>query len=579
MCFQNSIRRSALLLAACLVPQLAPAAIFTVGNHAGCTHPGLVQAIAAAEANGPDSDEIRLSMNHSDHLSGPYFIIDESVRITGGYQFCTSTVRTGRTQVNVGPRGAFRVASAPARTSDVSFRYLTFDVGGTPDVGGGIAVFGRAQVSIRDSAFQNLGAIHGGAIYLDGMDFAVPARVVLSDTVLRGNEAFYGGAVYCRGGGQVFVNGTTTLERNEALGDGGAASLDHCSWIQTGGNVVDNDARYHGGGIHATNASYLSFAWSVANGTATSPRISSNTASSAGGGIYASGAGTHVDATGLQLISNVVDLDGIGEARGAALYVADGATALLRRDSNCTGVAADCSRIGWNTARTLYDGWDTSVVQAFDGGRITLAQTMIRGNRTVAGGVPGGAIVDAGSSWNSRGESRATLRNTALIGNEGGFVVAGGRVRTDPSSGVVEAALVTFSGNFVRAVIGGPDSASTIDAVPVQLAAAVVDETEPLLLEPLTADSRFDCVLARTALPAIATRSLIADPVLNADGVPQAGSPARDYCSADGLPTGEGSITNLPRPLQDVNIPDRYGPMDLGAYELFPTLIIPPFGR
>jgi hypothetical protein len=555
---------SVLLLLGMTVP--VSAKVFTVGEDRACTHRDLKLALADAQANGPEMDEIRVSMN-GHYNAGRYFIIDQSVRIVGGYQFCSSQSKIGLTTMGGSPRGHFSIASAPERRSVVELSDLKLREGNGPIAGGSLAIYGRADVTVINTIIQNNWAESGGAVYIDGLKFADPARVTFVASQLSGNSSIYaGGAIDCHGNAQVVLKEKSVVESNTSRVGGGVA-LDDCHWWQGGGTrVYRNKASHLGGGIYAAAGSYLYATWAAT--APAPPMVIDNESERIGAGIALIGQSTYLDARGLELAGNYVhtpfDSEGAELAsQGAALYANDGATAWLHRDDLCLTGHPDCSRIFVNIAEA--EQYGGSIIYSGDRSLVTISQTEISNNASYVQDKQGGALLRVADYGGNQGH--ISLRNDLVARNYASALL---RIASD-NPNPFKVALSTFKDNRVKAIF---DGAYGEPAVSIDMAASVIDESTPLTRNPLASGITLDCVLSRVDLGVPSTRSVVLDPALAADGVPLSGSPAIDYCGPEGLPLFEADLLGRSRPYGVFEELDFYGPVDVGAYEVVP----PPIG-
>jgi hypothetical protein len=546
--------------AAVAVGAEARAATFTVGSDGYCTHARLADAIAAARANGPGLDVIRIARNHADPAAATYRIVDHAVQVRGGYDACNATVASGTTRiVNRGRGRLFDVSGAAVAT----FHDLDLDGNGYAYASGSaLAVSDVAVVALLGSRLHHFRATDGGAIAVSATRAEAAPRVSLHDVLLDENAAQgRGGAVVCRGAATIVAYGDARLERNAAR-DGGAVALDGCTWRQYGAVVASNTA-VDGGALYAAGGARVTLARGTRAGRTAPAEIAGNVAAGRGAGLFLTDPATRLDGYGVQLRAN--SSDGLGE--GVALMVRRGALATLRRDAACPRGAA-CSGITGNRAST--PNLFASIVAADSGATLHIAETELRDNRVLDEGARSGAIVDAGIA---NTPSVVVLSNTVLSGNRARRLLSAGRsVEADATyEGHAQVQATTTRANDVEAWIG-----NAVDSLPVVLTleASIVGDNVPFASNLVVADSLIDCVVSRVPLPAGATRSLVADPRLATTGVPAPGSPAIDYCDAARAPAGETDVWGSTRPLNDIHVFDRYGPLDVGAFETAPAALV-----
>lgn len=184
-------------LALLLLSNPAPAVILRVGP--GCTYTTPQPAFTAAQSG----DTVRI---RSGNYAGP-FVIARSVRIEGGYDDCTTTARSGRSDFH---------GNAPAQTSDsllripwrpsgqvVLDRITLRDNIKTSGDGAGIHISG-ASLALNDVEIRNNRALdgNGGGIYLTGDFYRNDSLVELesnASVLLENNRANAGGAIAANG--------------------------------------------------------------------------------------------------------------------------------------------------------------------------------------------------------------------------------------------------------------------------------------------------------------------------------------------------------------------------------------------
>jgi hypothetical protein len=90
-----SILISALLCAA--LPAPSQARVYTVGADLACSYHDIGAALQAARQH-PGRDEVRLARNIR-HALGERALVDDAVRLTGGYSSCSDDSALGQTRV------------------------------------------------------------------------------------------------------------------------------------------------------------------------------------------------------------------------------------------------------------------------------------------------------------------------------------------------------------------------------------------------------------------------------------------------------------------------------------------------
>ena len=382
-----------------LVPLLyatAHASIYRVGSDPACTHATLEAAIATAEANGAEIDEIRLPAGALDPLSAPLLIDGHSLLLWGGFADCSATAPTARTSVT-GPAGVLRVHGDTATPVEVTVRGMDFTAQNRRVLDlDSVATLRLDDTSVIGGwAGPQDDAQFGGGVRVQGAD----ATLILGGNArVSGNRAIAGGGGYCRGG-HVYLEHGSSIDSNLSEGQGGGVYLDGCTFTDASGGaarpgggyfgITDNTATGNGGGVYAANGAMLEIL-----GTDDLTLIAGNTANN-GAGLYLAGAGSAAELVNTAIEGN--QASGVG----GGLYVRDRASLEMGRYSvDCPGEIF-CSRLRENRATR------GSAVAADGVAQVKVLQTDIRHNPV--SGSAGGAAIDA------RGENDATTPPTPTL--------------------------------------------------------------------------------------------------------------------------------------------------------------------
>lgn len=555
----RSIYVSLLLLPTLALATAAHAAVFSVGNDIlGCTHRRISDAIAAAEANGRGTDVIRVNANYSGAAS-TLNIIDHSLQLIGGFANCGATTPIAITRL-LAPANTrvITVVGYPERATYVELRNVLISNGSPADAGGGLAVFGRATVLLKSSRIQSNRADRGGGVYVDGMNLATAAELIVDASRIDYNQARVEGAgIYCRGAGRVVLRNTSFVTDNGRdgtaawVGYGGGAFLDGCSWDQDGGALYYNRARFGGGGIHAQAGAKV-MVRSGANGAPSS--VSNNRAGSEslggyGGAIAAIGIGTDISLSGTLVTYNQ-------GAAGSAFSVRGGARLHMQRDARCESLPNGCSDIFRNTAI----GGFPSVIEVAQDSLVSIAQTRIVGNtaRTASGAK--GTIIDLFNP-DAAAPAQLALHSTSFTDNDGSSLIRLYASQIGDAREEFYGQFITSKGNRIDQVLIG----SARPGTRVELRASIIDEAAPFYAGATLPSGIYDCLLSSSPLNVATTRSVVADPMLDFQLIPVSTSPVIDFCSGDGLALYP-DLRGIARPIND-NVLDRYGTIDLGAIE------------
>lgn len=567
------------LLSALLLPialAFAPAAraeVFRVGGDVHCTHASLAAALAAAVANGPGHDEIRLTVD-AQTTQARFSIEHTDVLIAGGYTACGV------------------VAPGPAAQSLV--------VGNGHDT---VFYIGNGrQVELRQLAITN-GGRHGVA----NGDFAVGGGVWLNGgvAVLRGvrvmfNRARLGGGVAVTGSSVMAIHGgdlRAEIDHNEAMLGGGIyvgeratvrIGNDNVSVVHNAANGSANAWENAGGGIYANGgagtASTVDVGWLDADPDLPMPvprgfLLANNVSTGDGGGIALRGA-TSFLATEATIRDNVAG----GSGGGIYLYgnqIGAGASVQIHRRlaflpawlRNCEGLHG-CNALTGNVART---GGAVMVMH----GQLRLGQLLVAGNRSTDGG---GAAIHSGSIANVPAPvNRIWLDSMVLAGNQ----CTGTTSSNSPCATVFLAAgpnqvhmqHLTMADNTLAAVAAGSrfEIYNGPSAQPLVLRSSIIEPAAGVTPVFSTAVVDADCLMA-PPFATIGTRALPRTPPYafvsraGLDYRPAAGDAAIDACDTSQLLDSEMGGPDLigHGSVDDPGVPDRLGPAshaDIGAFE------------
>ncbi len=203
------------------------------GGITACTHATLQEAVDAAAAHaGPD--EIRMVMQSDlvNYSSQAVVISDPELTIRGGYQECSLPFASGRTILS-GEGGA----AAPV----ISIQVPCSQTGPAADIH-----LQGLEIVDGDNTLE------GGGLYLD-----VCGQVAIENTRIANNQAPNGAGIYVHGHGdtatQLLFGDEVQIEDNAALGSGGGIAIES-AYLQLGGTntVVRRNAttdQGRGGGI------------------------------------------------------------------------------------------------------------------------------------------------------------------------------------------------------------------------------------------------------------------------------------------------------------------------------------------
>ena len=576
-CFHHAIVVAASLLFA--LP--GSAAVYRVGSGAGCTHASIQAAIGAAAVSAAD-DEIRLSATLA--YSQQALLVDSvqgTLTIAGGYASCVDAAPVADAHTVIDGNGNSPVLRINA-TRTVALHQLDINGGGTTDRGGGI--------------------------YATGSDSAV---LVLSNTLVRGNQAYAGGGIAVLNSNangdpadmQLLLFGGSSVTSNSAVAGGGLQCIGATVHLFDNAHVSLNTATDYGGGIYALDCRVEIGSRGIGGAV-----LWANSAGGDGGGLYLYGSRSDAD---FYTIDALVPARIVGNSasRGGAIAIAREARMRVfdaRIEDNAASAQAGAVFVSSEAGAT---GDTRFSMQGSSDGALAAAVrcadpescNRVSGNQALDGGVrrPGAAIVVAAGAAHT---AHAMFHGTRFDGNIGeslarhagahGQIAFNGAllVDNDASAALLDApgasnslALVatTVAHNAIgggHGVIAGAGYCDPNDDVrgtyvhlgivwqPGHVLIASPDAPQPFCFQYLLGNDF-------GALPPAAER-IVSDPQFRdapaGDYHLSLGSIALDFAPATAqTATRDGG----PRVFDFPNLQDRFGPQDLGAYELSPDPI------
>lgn len=536
------------------------AATFIVGpGGAPCTHATLAAAVAAAQANGPGDDTIRLAVP-SLTLAATLDINDHGVLILGGYTSCSAATAMSTTTITGGgvTDGIWLHGAA---TDYRSFVLSRVDLDMQASGRRALRIEGLFAAVVQRSAVHGGRATNGANLYISGAaQVFVTDFADIRDGVATGN----GGGIYCAGGASVDLQSGAWLRDNQASGSGGGLYADDCSFQATSGaptgeriEIRDNVAASQGGAIAAVNGSsvILSGRWSAFNNTV---YFHQNNAGVVGGALYL------LDSTAT--LRNVW-LETNSAQTGGGLFVSLFSTLTMDVNEATCSQPRNCSRMRFNYISNQPGSGGGSAIAVAGGGTATIRQTR---------------IYDQGSFSGSPGPAGATLGSAATLSFEGcEFFRNGAFGPGDPevsrffvkSGSTLNIAYSTIVDPVVTAGIGAIKSEA---GATVRLLSSIVLTGQTFETgSGASASSIFDCdiVSESGSLPSAGTfvlaypfPELLFTDALNDDYSLLPTSLAIDYCDDF---NATPSDTDVDSQVRGFNAPlaDNIGTYDLGADE------------
>jgi len=316
-------------------------AFITVGTDAACD----MNNIATANLDG-DAD-IRVT---NQIVRTERFTIDASKTITGGFDSCFDAENFIQSQTRTKWEGNnlgitldlgilagnpitvtlngfefFNGNSVPAQTSDAGF----------------INVIGATNVFMLNTEFHDNSGKKGGAIQLTDAG----ASLALITTNIHNNSANnLGGGIYCENGKVTIYSGSAIHHNLGAVGGGIYAN--NCQVILRSGEILNeflttkgiyfNTSNGVGGGIAMFSGSHLTL-----EGTLIHPAAIKGNRATMGGGIYADGDNTTVEAYNAQINGNFAN-------SGGGIYITENANFTMYRLNGSCWDDDHCSEISEN---------------------------------------------------------------------------------------------------------------------------------------------------------------------------------------------------------------------------------------
>ena len=272
--------------------------IFTVGNGADCPYRDIQAAVDAAAAN-PGPDYVWIVDDHT-YTGEQVLITDtETVVIEGGFSTCDIPTPDSFSTVSGAGNGGGAVFTIRGATN-VAFQNLSITSASRDGdaSGGGIDFDGTGNLQLINTTIALNSAGYGAGVNFRGESGGATLTVSHDTAILNNTASTSGGGIRIEGQSRLFVlEPNTLIELNHAPnGYGGGievlapAQADIASPGLLGGAVIQfNDALY-GGGIAAVGTDegrhQLATARLFSTDGSNPVQVSNNFASAKGGGIY-----------------------------------------------------------------------------------------------------------------------------------------------------------------------------------------------------------------------------------------------------------------------------------------------------
>lgn len=558
------------LVAGLCLPHLALAFnVYSVGGDGACGYAFIQDAIDAAAAN-PGEDYVFIASNRG-YADQHLVVTDQDVDIVGGFPDCTQLGDPGLAQTTIGGTSGHSVFEIDGNSHVyLSNLVITGAVMDDSHHGGGIYFGGAGGLTVRYSwVFLNQ-AGYGGGIDVNPSG---PTTLDLIASTVSGNTAL-------DTGGGIEIEGPTTLNafasdgyanyiaQNAAqgdLGDGGGIKVIGPAVANIASTVVDLNSAASGGGISAVATSQGS---AYVNLYTTDPGIPvtlyGNTARQDGGGVFLVSNGANL----AKLCAFDFAIDANSATYGGAIMVAtdgngDGSIAFLNSDGcdrpadavACAPGTA-CNEINDNISSTdVMSG----AIHVGSAGTLSASRFAMRRNQ-------GDYLIrfDADAPPGNGGGDYVHLHDCLLVDNDlvGGPLYASGlAAQTQVILDTCTVANNQIAGAFVlEAITNFMEVTNSIIYQPGRTALSFGGPAQDLT-------ARY--ILTNDTIPFDGHVGIV-------DGAPQFVDAANgDYHQApsspgvDFAPANDGiDLDGNPRTLDLVDVPDQWGPMDVGAYEI-----------
>lgn len=546
------------------LPGPLQAADYWVGSSGPCTHASVGAAFAAALANGPTPDTIRIAGGSAHYpLTALVEVTNDDITVIGGYSTCGNPVPSVNRPVFdvTGAHDAFRVFGPSAGASG-RLRLDTVSIAMDPGAGRPLKIEDNGAVELWYASLASGHAVDGGNVHLSGANSRLEVRfhsAIYGGTASPGD----GGGIYCEAGGQIVLESGSQVGGNSAQQSGGGIYLDACdltftTWVEAAAgphgysDIYENSAiTGNGGGVAAVNGATFHALGAHPDDPA---RVSSNGAGGSGGGIYVEGAGTEA------LIANGDLWGNSATGAGGGAAVAAGAVFEMDQDPDHCRRGRGCSRIRTNYTYSYGGGL---VVGA--GGVARVLRTTVTENYTkVASGAAALGALGAGANLLVEGSEIYDNDPNGFTGVESSRIGAG-----------VSATVTVAHTTIVEGTSGASTATFEVaNAFSMSLQSSIVQANHTFTAVSPATQVRCAIVREAASLPVgslgIAT---IADPALifrlslPNDYALFRYSEAEDFCDTSTYTPTRSDIEGQGRGYDDPTFGNLLGPYDVGADE------------
>lgn len=552
--------------AICTAPIALAFNVYTVGTGDGCQFSDIQAAVDAAAAN-PGEDYIFIQGTPTMRWGQQHVVItDQDVDIVGGFAACTDNEPTPGYQSSLQGESGHSVIEIEG-ASNVFMENLEL-FGATMDdshQGGGIYYGGAGSLWLDATWVHNNQTGYGGGI---AMEPSAPSRLVLQASTVSANTATVeGGGIRLDGDSVLYADSASYIAENAAPnGPGGGIKIAAPAAAYISSTVDLNTAQY-GGGIAAYAVDNIPIEVTLYASSAAQPSsIYGNTATTSGGGVYIKSSQFFAATLCAQDFSIDANNAPVGSAieadsnNGVGSFVKINEQACPIADSPFPAVAcatgAFCSEIADNTGG--------STIYIDEGGELSANRFAARRNQTRSM-----IFVDT-SEGTPSGLVSSQLSNCLLADN-----VTLDIVDAYPSStGTIgqNTQVVIDSCTIVDNQIGsGLDTLDLSANFAVLTNSIVYDPGAEVMYFPgATGDMTAQYVLANNASTLNGGFAVVQGAPSFVDAANQDYHLTRTSLGVDFAPAGATAfdLDGNPRSVDLDDVPNAYGPMDLGAYEI-----------
>jgi hypothetical protein len=553
---------------ACAAPAAFAFNVYTVGIGDGCQFSDIQAAVDAAAQN-PGEDYIFIQGTPSMRWGEQHVVItDQDVDIVGGFAACTDNEPTPGYQATLQGESGHSVIEIEG-ASNVFIENLEL-FGASMDAshqGGGIYYGGAGTLTLDGTWVHNNETGYGGGV---AMNASAPSTLVLQSSTVSANTATVeGGGIRLDGSSVLYVDSASYIAENAAPnGSGGGIKLAAPAAAYVSGTVDLNTAQY-GGGIAAYSVDGLPVVVTLYASNAAQPvSIYGNTAAALGGGVYIK---PSQSATAV-LCAQDFSIDANSATDGAAIDADtnNGTGALVLVNQSCPIAASPFPAVACTTGpfcNEIADNTGTTI-RIEQGGAIHANRFAARRNHGVI-------VVSIDSSeGTSNGLISSQLHDCLLADNvETADVVDVYPAETEGVPGA-NTQLIIDSCTIVNNTVNAP-LYDSIDVVAnfAELTNSIVYDpgAQVIYFDGAAGDltAQYDVVNNASTLPSGAGIT---------QGVPsfvdvsnQDYHLTRSSLGVDYAPASDAIAIDLdggPRSVDLVDMPNVYGPMDVGAYEI-----------